>query len=202
MEQISAGIDRLNSLIKEQSASINDSSTEIGKLIRHIEESTETLTKNNENIMHLSDTSEQGKIALHQITVSIEDVTKHAQEVVEKFRLIEKEVGVVSKQESTILKTMEEQTANSRKVMDSIGIINDITKKVQQSSFEMLEGSRQITKEAQNMNVITQEISGGMTEMATGADQITEAVATVNELTEDTKNSIASLTTEVHKFKV
>ena len=52
------------------------------------------------------------------------------------------------------------------------------------------------------MNVITQEISGGMTEMATGADQITEAVATVNELTEDTKNSIASLTTEVHKFKV
>lgn len=66
----------------------------------------------------------------------------------------------------------------------------------------MLEGSRQITKEAQNMNVITQEISGGMTEMATGADQITEAVATVNELTEDTKNSIASLTTEVHKFKV
>ncbi|MBR0486769.1 MAG: methyl-accepting chemotaxis protein [Treponema sp.] len=279
MEQISAGIDRLNSLIKEQSASINDSSTEIGKLIRHIEESTETLTKNNENIMHLSDTSEQGKIALQQITgaieevqvesqglreisaviqsiaeetnllamnaaieaahagesgkgfavvaaevrklaesstkqtktieaalqkitVSIEDVTKHAQEVVEKFRLIEKEVGVVSKQESTILKTMEEQTANSRKVMDSIGIINDITKKVQQSSFEMLEGSRQITKEAQNMNVITQEISGGMTEMATGADQITEAVATVNELTEDTKNSIASLTTEVHKFKV
>jgi methyl-accepting chemotaxis protein len=279
MEQISAGIDRLNSLIKEQSTSINDSSTEIGKLIRHIEESTETLTKNNENIMHLSDTSEQGKIALQQITgaieevqvesqglreisaviqsiaeetnllamnaaieaahagesgkgfavvaaevrklaesstkqtktieaalqkitVSIEDVTKHAQEVVEKFRLIEKEVGVVSKQESTILKTMEEQTANSRKVMDSIGIINDITKKVQQSSFEMLEGSRQITKEAQNMNVITQEINGGMTEMATGADQITEAVATVNELTEDTKNSIASLTTEVHKFKV
>lgn len=279
MEQISAGIDRLNSLIKEQSASINDSSTEIGKLIRHIEESTETLTKNNENIMHLSDTSEQGKIALQQITgaieevqvesqglreisaviqsiaeetnllamnaaieaahagesgkgfavvaaevrklaesstkqtktieaalqkitVSIEDVTKHAQEVVEKFHLIEKEVGVVSKQESTILKTMEEQTANSRKVMDSIGIINDITKKVQQSSVEMLEGSRQITKEAQNMNVITQEISGGMTEMATGADQITEAVATVNELTEDTKNSIASLTTEVHKFKV
>jgi methyl-accepting chemotaxis protein len=279
MEQISAGIDKLNSLIKEQSANINDSSTEIGKLIRHIEESTETLTKNNENIEHLTETSELGKVALQQITgaieevqvesqglreisaviqsiaeetnllamnaaieaahagesgkgfavvaaevrklaesstkqtktieaalqkitVSIEEVTKHAQDVVEKFRLIEKEVSTVSKQESTILKTMEEQTANSRKVMDSMNIINDITKKVQQSSVEMLEGSRQISKEAQNMNIITQEINGGMTEMATGADQITEAVATVNGLTEDTKNSIASLTTEVHKFKV
>ncbi|MCR5172769.1 MAG: HAMP domain-containing protein [Treponema sp.] len=279
MEQISAGIDKLNSLIKEQSASINDSSSEIGKLIRHIEESTETLTKNNENIEHLTENSELGKVALQQITgaieevqvesqglreisaviqsiaeetnllamnaaieaahagesgkgfavvaaevrklaesstkqtktieaalqkitASIEDVTKYAQDVVEKFRLIEKGVSTVSKQESTILKTMEDQTNNSRKVMDSINIINDITKKVQQSSVEMLEGSRQISKEAQNMNIITQEINGGMTEMATGADQITEAVATVNGLTEETKNSIDSLTTEVHKFKV
>ncbi len=139
---------------------------------------------------------------LAKIKESIATVISYAEEVVSQFTLIENGVATVSNQETTIRKTVENQSIDSKNVLQALNKLNDISSKVQSSSVEMLNGSNQITSEAKNMNNITQEINGGMNEMASGADQISEAVNSVNELSNENKSSISALLNEVKKFKV
>lgn len=139
---------------------------------------------------------------LSNIKDSISKIIVFAEDVVDKFTVIETEVGIVTRQEENIRGHVEEQSQESRRILQSIAGLNELTQKVQSSSVEMLEGSRQVSEEAKNMTVITEEINGGMNEMATGADQIIEAVNTVNMLSNENKNSIDTLIREVNRFKV
>jgi methyl-accepting chemotaxis protein len=50
--------------------------------------------------------------------------------------------------------------------------------------------------------MVSEEITRGVNEMALGADEINAAVNRVNEISVSNKEHIASLATEVSKFKV
>lgn len=138
---------------------------------------------------------------LNRIKSSIETITHSTEDVLNKFNIIEKEIKIVSEQESSIRTAMEEQTIANNQVLEVIERLNNITQNVKTSSSEMFTDSQQVLRETSMLNMITLEITNGINEMATGTEHVTVAVNKVNELTEKNKSSIEALMKEVGNFK-
>jgi methyl-accepting chemotaxis protein len=152
-----------------------------------------------------SSSGEQSKIisaVLKKIKEAIDKIKNSADTVLAKFESIDGGVRTVSDQEANIRNAMEEQGEGSKQILEAIGKLNDITQLVKQSSQEMLEGSREVIHESKNLGMVTEQITRGVNEMATGADEINSAVSRVNEISVSNKDHIASLVTEVSRFKV
>ena len=111
-------------------------------------------------------------------------------------------VHMISDKEDSIIETIAEQSADSRRVLDAITQINKVTDEVKAGAAEMLVGGRQIGSEMQKLSDITRETTDSMNEIASGAEQISNAVEEVNEITQKNKTSIDNLALEVAKFKI
>ena len=111
-------------------------------------------------------------------------------------------VHMISDKEDSIIETIAEQSADSRRVRDAITQINNVTDEVKAGAAEMLVGGRQIGSEMQKLSDITRETTDSMNEIASGAEQISNAVEEVNEITQKNKTSIDNLALEVAKFKI
>jgi methyl-accepting chemotaxis protein len=148
---------------------------------------------------------EQSKIisgVLKKIKEAIDKIKYSTDTVLEKFESIDSGVRTVADQEANIRNAMEEQGEGSKQILEAISKLNENTQLVKRGSEEMLEGSREVIAESRNLGNVTEEITRGVNEMASGADQINAAVNRVNEISVDNKEHIASLVTEVSKFKV
>ncbi|HCC37599.1 MAG TPA: methyl-accepting chemotaxis protein, partial [Treponema sp.] len=64
---------------------------------------------------------------LKKIKTSIDLITKSTSVVLDRFGTIEKEVEIVSNQETQIRNAMEEQGAGSRQILEAIGSLNSAT---------------------------------------------------------------------------
>ena len=139
---------------------------------------------------------------LNKIKKAIDKISKSTEIVLEKFKDIDTEVSTVSRQESNIRSSMEEQSIGSKQILEAIGRLQEITQQVQQGSSKMLEGSRQVIKEGANLAAATQEINSGIGEIAAGANYINSAVERVRDISDDNKEHIGALSKEVERFKV
>ena len=149
--------------------------------------------------------SEQSKtigVVLKKIKGSIDTITSSTANVLNKFEAIGSSIETVAEQEDKIRNSMEEQGQDSKQILAGIGKVNDITRQVKSGSNEMLNGAREVIQESSNLERATQEITSGMNEMATGAEQINVAVNRVNEISIRNREGIATLLSEVSRFKV
>jgi methyl-accepting chemotaxis protein len=139
---------------------------------------------------------------LKKIKESIDKITHSTHNVLGKFEAIDRGVKLVSDQETSIRKAMEEQGSGSKEILEVISQLNDITQLVKGESGEMLQGSRKVIEEGKNLEMATHEITNGVNEMAIGAEQINVAVNRVNELSGENQSNIDILVEEVSRFKV
>ncbi|MDR0563117.1 MAG: methyl-accepting chemotaxis protein [Spirochaetaceae bacterium] len=149
--------------------------------------------------------SEQSKTisaVLKKIKISIDKITDSTDNVLNKFEAIDNSVRTVSKQESNIRSSMEEQGHGSKQILEAIDSLNDLTSRVKNGSEEMLHGSQEIILESRNLEKVTIEITNSMNEMSSGADQINASVSRVSELCGENRDTINTLVREVSRFKV
>ncbi|MDR0599709.1 MAG: methyl-accepting chemotaxis protein [Treponema sp.] len=139
---------------------------------------------------------------LKKIKESIDLITTSTTRVLEKFQDIDDRVKVVSVEDTSIRRAMEEQGQGSKQILETIGEVNDITRMVKDSSREMLMGSREVIEESKNLEIVTQEITMGINEVAAGAERINHAANQVNEMSVKNQEYIDTLAVEVSKFKV
>jgi methyl-accepting chemotaxis protein len=139
---------------------------------------------------------------LKKIKDSVDKITVSTETVLKKFESIDTGVRTVADQETHIRHAMEEQSEGSKQVLEADTNLNDVTQKVRSGSEEMLLGSQQIIQESQNLGRISAEIANSMNEMTAGSQEITTAMNRVNDISGQNKESIATLVSEVGKFKV
>ena len=159
-----------------------------------------------EEIRKLAESSgEQSKTigdVLKKIKESIEKITRSADNVLNRFEIMDQGIKTVAEQEENIRNAMEEQGHGSKQILQASGQVNNVTQQVKSGSVEMLQGSKEVIQEAKNLEKLTHEITDGMNEMAVGAEQVNKSVNTVNDLTARTKENITSLVQSVSRFKV
>ncbi len=139
---------------------------------------------------------------LKKIKTSIDLITKSTSVVQERFGTIEKEVEIVSDQETQIRNAMEKQGAGSRQILEAIGSLNSATSLVQKASAEMAGESREALKQSRELKETTAEVAGSMDEMAASVDEITSAVTRAQEISEETRQNADDLREDIGKFKV
>ena len=147
----------------------------------------------------------QGKqigVVIQESTEIIGRLTEAGMQAEKTFVDVYESVHRISDKEDSIIETIVEQKADSRRVLDAITQINNVTDEVKAGAAEMLVGGRQIGSEMQKLSDITRETTDSMNEIASGAEQISNAVEEVNEITQKNKASIENLAREVAKFKV
>ncbi|MDR2486266.1 MAG: methyl-accepting chemotaxis protein [Treponema sp.] len=141
-------------------------------------------------------------VMLKNIKIAIDTISQSAQDVLDRFNVIDRCIQVVSNQEEHIRGAMEEQETGSKHILESIRLLKDLTDLVKQGSSEMSSQGREIIGKTSQLDKISLEIENGMQEMSGGADRILEAVNRVNNISLDNKHNIQELSEEVAKFKV
>ena len=139
---------------------------------------------------------------LKKIKEAIDKISASTAIVMDKFQDIDAEVQIVSKQESNIRNSMEEQNTGSKQILEDIGSLQEISLLVKQASLEMLDGSQEVIKEGKSLTSATEEITNGINEISSGADYIDNAVKRVHSISNDNSEHIATLSKEVERFKV
>ena len=151
------------------------------------------------------DSATQGKTitaTLKTLSGEIETLSASSKTVEEKFNAIFNLAEQVKEMSARLTEAMREQENGSKEVLIAIKNINTVTTEVQAGSEEMLKGGEGVAEEMRKLDDLTRIITESMNEMAAGAVQINNSVQEVNEITQKNKRSIASLASEVGKFKV
>ncbi|MDR0290938.1 MAG: methyl-accepting chemotaxis protein [Treponema sp.] len=139
---------------------------------------------------------------LKRIKLSIDAITKSTKVVLDRFETIEREVEIVSSQESQIRNAMEEQGTGSRQILEAVTQLNSVTGLVRSASSDMAAESKKIMDESRDLKRITVEVADSMDQMTESVDQISSAVTRVEGITEENKENIGSLGGEIARFKV
>jgi methyl-accepting chemotaxis protein len=139
---------------------------------------------------------------LKKIKASIDAITRSTGVVLERFETIEKEVEIVSNQETQIRNAMEEQGTGSRQILEAVTQLNSVTGLVRSASSDMAAESKKIMDESRDLKQITAEVAGSMDEMTQSIDQIEGAVTRVEGIAEENKKNIGTLGGEIARFKV
>jgi methyl-accepting chemotaxis protein len=139
---------------------------------------------------------------LKTIKNSLDGISGSTSLALHNFDEIDREVKIVSDQETEIRDAVEEQDAESRKILAVMSTSNDITRDVQLGSEEMLTGAGMVIAEGKQLESVTSELSCCISEVVSEVGQIGSAVNRIQEIGTENRYSIDVLIQEISKFKI
>ena len=139
---------------------------------------------------------------LKELSTSIQLVSTNTREVQEKFNVIYDLAQTVMKQESVIMKAMQEQSEGNKQVLDAIRHINNSSTEVKSGSSEMVAGSELIVKEMERLSKITNNINSEMTGMVASIQGISDAMDNVTKSTNTNQQNMLDLAEKIGNFKL
>jgi methyl-accepting chemotaxis protein len=154
-----------------------------------------------EEIRKLAESSEEQSAiiasVLTKVRASIDQISQSTLEVIERFKVIDDKVRVVSEQ-ARARQAMEAQGTGSKQILEYIKNLNDITLGIGRDSQAMLSESREVIKESRLLETLTQ----GMNQSANRTQGINTVVARINRMSEENKAHIDILMSEIAQFKI
>ena len=139
---------------------------------------------------------------LKTIKSSIDIITESTATLLQRFTVIEKDVGIVSNQELQIRNAMKEQEIGGRDILEAITQLNSITSQVKTSSSEMTNEGKKVAAETGKLKKLYGEVGSGMDKMSKSVEKINNSVFGVKEISKVNKKNIEILSEKLSKFKV
>jgi len=137
---------------------------------------------------------------LKKIKMSIDNITKSSNDVLDRFGAIDSSVKTVSEHEENILRAMREQETGGRQILESISRLRDITHSVKKGSDDMEKSGETLVRETDEFIKTSQEAAEGMNDILAGINQIKVSVNHVNEMSSENKQNFDALKQETEKF--
>jgi methyl-accepting chemotaxis protein len=119
-----------------------------------------------------------------------------------QFGEVERLTKDVQNQGDTILTAMEEQSVGGNQVLESIRQIREVTSLVTDGATQMHLGSVEILDEMGRLAKASEVVNQSIQSMAAGSDQIQQAMDRVRALGKENSSQIATLNSQVERFKV
>jgi methyl-accepting chemotaxis protein len=141
-------------------------------------------------------------VMLKKIKASIDNITKSANDVLDRFGAIDSSVKTVSEHEKNILNAMEEQETGGKQILESISRLRDITHSVKKGSDDMAKSGETLVKETDEFIKTSRKAVEGMNEILSGVNQIKLSVDHVNEMSLENNRNFESLKQETEKFNI
>jgi len=216
MEQITRGIDKLNQLIENQSANVTESSAAIEEMMASINNVTQTLVKNGENLKKLTLSSESGRNDLNKIAEDIQLVAKDSEGLLEVSKVIQniasqtdllamnaaieaahagdsgKGFAVVADE---VRKLAESSGVQAKTVSTVLNRIKTSIETITRSTEFVLERFNTIESEIKTVNEQETNIRSAMEEQASGSKQVLEAISQLNDITQKVKSGSGEMFT-------
>ena len=210
MEQNTQGIEKLNHLIEDQSAIVTESSATIDQMITSVGSVTQTVVHNTESIGRLTEASDAGKSVLENMSLSIREVAKESEGLLEISRIITdiasqtnmlamnaaiqaahagdsgKGFAVVAEEIRRLAESTSTQTETIASVLEKIEkSITGIT----DSSEELLSTFTNIESEVKTVAQQETTIRKAMEDQTENGKQVSKAIATLNDMTKKVRMS-------------
>ncbi|MCL2556954.1 MAG: methyl-accepting chemotaxis protein [Treponema sp.] len=83
MGEVASNINRLSGHIENQGSHISQTSSAIEQMVANINSVTETLVRNSSNVMTLKDASEVGRFGLHEVNADIREIARESEGLLE-----------------------------------------------------------------------------------------------------------------------
>jgi methyl-accepting chemotaxis protein len=214
MSQIIDNIETLNGHIENQAGSISKSSASIEAMIGNITAITASLSRNEEDLRRLRESSSLGNAALQKVSANIQEVSKESERLLEINGVIQNiavqtnllamnaaieaahagDVGrgfaVVADE---IRKLAENSSAQAKTVSGVLKNIKDALEGIGSSTLASLKQFEEIDKGFESVSAQGQQIRSSMEQQDAGNKKILEDMESSNEITRKVRNNSSEI---------
>gem|GEM_PF-706996 len=208
MEQVTVNIGKLNDHVERQADAVSQSSAAIEQMLANIRSVTETLTKNEENVKELQESSDTGRSSLQEVAADIQDISKESEGLLEinsvmkniasQTNLLSMNAAIEAAHAGEAGRGFAVVADEIRKLAESSGqqskTIGTVLKKIKESIDSITWATNNVLNKFEDIDrgvrtVVEQEgaIRSIMEEQSHGNRQILQVSGQVNEITQQVK---------------
>jgi methyl-accepting chemotaxis protein len=138
---------------------------------------------------------------LKTIKLSIDAVVNSAREADRSFSEVFGEIKLLSELERTVSGAVDEEKSGSSEVLEALASIDAVTKVVRSGADELERSSGAIRDAMSDLANVTSAIRDGIAEISRGSSDINGAVVSIESMSRENRETIASLASELDRFK-
>jgi methyl-accepting chemotaxis protein len=208
MEQITLNIDKLNTQVDYQSASVARSSAAVEEMLANIQSVSQTLSNNAGNVKGLMESSEVGRTGLHGVAEDIQEIARESEGLLEINAVMQNiasqtnllsmnaaieaaHAGEAGKGFAVVADEIRKLAENSGEQSKTISMvlkkIKDSIDKITKSTESVLNKFEAIERGVRTVADQEEHIRNAMEEQNEGSKQILEAISQLNGATQTVK---------------
>jgi methyl-accepting chemotaxis protein/ActR/RegA family two-component response regulator len=183
VKDIETSIESLNSLIEDQSKSINTSSSAIEVMTANIHSVRNTLIENSKSVSELAEASENGKSGLQTVAEKIREISRDSEGLLE----INSAIDNIASQTNLLSMNAAIEAAHAGEAGKGFAVVADEIRKLAESSSEQSKTTATMLKK---IKTSIDSITASSNEVLSGFEVIDSGVKTVSRHEENIRNAM------------
>jgi len=183
MSHLVTGINGLDGHIEKQSTNISQASSSIEEMVTNINSVTETLIKNGENVKTLTEASEVGRTGLQEVSSDIQEIARESEGLLEINAVMEN----IASQTNLLSMNAAIEAAHAGEAGKGFAVVADEIRKLAESSSEQ---SKTIGNVLKKIKSSIDKITHSTENVLSKFEAIDSSVKTVSEQEEKIRNAM------------